>query len=119
MNITAKSSKLILLKLILLVTFSLLYHTSVNAEDSLYERGKELVALKEYEKAIKAFELASKTGSLDALTALGVMHIGGIGVEQDNTKGYKYIIQLSLDCSNTDYSNSRIHFLTQNYIVLP
>ena len=56
MNITAKSSKLILLKLILLVTFSLLYHTSVNAEDSLYERGKELVALKEYEKALKAFE---------------------------------------------------------------
>ena len=91
MNITAKSSKLILLKLILLVTFSLFYHTSVNAEDSLYERGKELVELKEYEKALKAFELASKAGNLDALTALGVMHIGGIGVEQDNTKGYKYI----------------------------
>ena len=91
MNITSKSSKLILLKLILLVTFSLSYHTSVNAEDSLYERGKELVGLKEYEKALKAFELASKAGNLDALTALGVMHIGGIGVEQDNTKGYKYI----------------------------
>ena len=91
MNITAKTSKLILLKLILLVTFSLSYHTSVNAEDSLYERGKELVGLKEYEKALKAFELASKTGSLDSLTALGVMHIGGIGVEQDNTKGYEYI----------------------------
>ena len=91
MNITAKSSKLIFLKLIFLVTFSLFYHTSVNAEDSLYERGKELVGLKEYEKALKAFELASKTGNLDALTALGVMHIGGIGVEQDNTKGYKYI----------------------------
>jgi len=91
MNITAKSSKLFFLKLILLVTFSLFYHASVNAEDSLYERGKELVMLKEYEKAIKAFELASKTGNLDALTALGVMHIGGIGVEQDNIKGYKYI----------------------------
>ena len=91
MNVTAKSSKLILLKLILLVTFSLLYHTSVNAEDSLYQRGKELVSLKEYEKALKAFELASKAGNLDALTALGVMHIGGIGVEQDNIEGYKYI----------------------------
>ena len=56
MNITAKSSKLFFLKLILLVTFSLFYHSAVNAEESLYERGKELVALKEYEKALKAFE---------------------------------------------------------------
>ena len=57
MNITAKSSKLIFLKLILLITFSLFYHASVNAEDSLYDRGKELVELKEYDKALKAFKL--------------------------------------------------------------
>ena len=80
MNITAKSSKLILLNLILLVTFSLFYHTSVNAEESLYERGKELVALKEYEKALKAFEFASKAGNLDALTALGVMYLSLIHI---------------------------------------
>ena len=79
MNITVKSSKLILLKLLLLVIFSLFYHTSVNAENSLYDRGKQLIELKEYEKALKAFELASKAGNLDALTALGVMHISGIG----------------------------------------
>jgi uncharacterized protein len=91
MNILAKLSNPILLKLILLVIFSLFYNLSVNAEDSLYKRGKELVELKEYEKALKAFELGSKAGNLDSLTALGVMHIGGIGVEQDNTKGYKYI----------------------------
>jgi uncharacterized protein len=91
MNITAKSSKLIVIKLILLVTFSLFYHTSVNAEDSLFERGKQLVELREYEKALKAFEFASKAGNLDSLTALGVMYIGGIGVEQDNAKGYEYI----------------------------
>ena len=91
MNIISKSAKLILLKLLILVSFFLFYDASVNAEDSLYDRGKQLVELKEYEKALKAFELASKTGNLDALTALGVMYIGGIGVEQDNTKGYKYI----------------------------
>ena len=91
MNIAAKSYKLILLKLIFLVTFSLFYHASVFAEDSLYERGKQLVELKEYKKALKAFELASKAGNLDSLTALGVMYIGGIGVEQDNTKGFDYI----------------------------
>ena len=91
MNITAKSSKLIFLKLILLVTFSLFYHTSVNAEDSLYERGKQLVESKEYEKALKAFELSSKSGNLDSLTALGVMYLSGFGVEQDNKKGYTYI----------------------------
>ena len=91
MNIAAKSYKLILLKLIFLVTFSLFYHASVFAEDSLYERGKQLVELKEYKKALKAFELAAKAGNLDSLTALGVMYIGGIGVEQDNTKGFDYI----------------------------
>ena len=74
----AISSKFILLKLLFLLTFSLFFHTSVYAEDSLYERGKQLVELKEYEKALKAFELASKVGNLDALTALGVMYIGGI-----------------------------------------
>jgi uncharacterized protein len=91
MNITAKLFNFFLIKLIFLITFSCLYYTSVVAEEGLYERGKELVEQKEYEKALKAFELASKAGNLDALTALGVMHIGGIGVEQDNTKGYEYI----------------------------
>ena len=91
MDNTANSSKFLILKLLFLLTFSLFFHTSVNAEESLYDRGKQLVELKEYQKALKAFELASKAGNLDALTALGVMHIGGIGVEQDNTKGYKYI----------------------------
>ena len=91
MNITAKSSQLILLKLIFLLTLSLFYNATVNAEESLYDRGKHLVELKEYEKALKAFELSSKSGNLDAFTALGVMYIGGIGVEQNNTKGYEYI----------------------------
>ena len=91
MNITAKSSQLILLKLIFLLIFSLFYNTTVNAEESLYERGKQLVEIKEYEKALKAFELSSNAGNLDAFTALGVMYIGGIGVEQNNTRGYTYI----------------------------
>ena len=91
MNITPKSSKLVLLKVLLLVISSLLCQTSLNAEDNLYDRGKQLIELKDYEKALKAFELASKAGNLDALTALGVMYIGGIGVEQSNTKGYEYI----------------------------
>ena len=91
MNITTKSSKLVFLKILLFVISSLFYQTSLNAEDSLYDRGKQLIELKDYEKALKAFELASKAGNLDALTALGVMYIGGIGVEQDNTKGYTYI----------------------------
>jgi len=91
MNIITRPHKFILLKLIFLLTFSLFYNTTVNAEESLYDRGKHLVELKEYEKALKAFELSSKSGNLDAFTALGVMYIGGIGVEQNNTKGYEYI----------------------------
>ncbi len=80
-----------LLNLIVLIAFSFIFITPITAEESLYERGKELVKQKEYEKALTAFELATKAGNLDALTALGVMHIGGIGVEQNNKKGYKYI----------------------------
>jgi uncharacterized protein len=91
MNNITRSYKIILLKLIFLLTFSLFYFSSVSAEESLYERGKELVELKEYEKALQAFEFSSKAGNLDALTALGVMYIGGIGVEQNNTKGHVYI----------------------------
>ena len=89
MNITAKSSKLILLKLIFLAIFFVSIILSVNAEDKscMIEVSLVIIELKEYGKALKAFEQASKAGNLDALTALGVMHIGGIGVEQDNTKG--------------------------------
>ena len=43
----------------------------VSAEDGLYERGIELVEQKNYEKALKAFELGAKTGELNAMTALG------------------------------------------------
>ena len=75
----------------LLLTFSVLFINPVLAEENLYDRGKELVEQKEYQKALKAFELAAKSGNLDALTALGVMYIGGIGVEQNNLKGYDYI----------------------------
>ena len=48
------------MKLFLLL--SLLFVTSlpVNADISLYERGKDLIEEKDYEKALKAFELAAK-----------------------------------------------------------
>ena len=34
----------------------------VNADTSLYERGKDLIEEKDYEKALKAIELAAKNG---------------------------------------------------------
>ena len=90
MNFAFKSINFTLLKLLLLV-LSFAFINPILAEENLYDRGKELVEQKEYQKAIKAFEFAAKAGNLDALTALGVMYIGGIGVEQNNTKGYQYI----------------------------
>ena len=90
MNFAFRSICFTLLKL-LLVVLSFAFINPILAEENLYDRGKELVEQKEYQKAIKAFEFASKAGNLDALTALGVMYIGGIGVEQNNTKGYQYI----------------------------
>jgi len=90
MNFAFRSISFTLLKL-LLVVLSFAFINPILAEENLYDRGKELVEQKEYQKAIKAFEFAAKAGNLDALTALGVMYIGGIGVEQNNTKGYQYI----------------------------
>ena len=90
MSVLTKSFSFALFKLLLII-LSFIYINSILAEENLYDRGKELVEQKEYQKAFKAFELATKAGNLDALTALGVMHIGGIGVEQNNLKGYQYI----------------------------
>jgi len=74
----------------LLLSLCLFFVNPIFAEENLYDRGKELIEQKEYQKALKAFELAAKAGNLDALTGLGVMYIGGIGVEQNNLKGYEY-----------------------------
>ena len=89
-----KKSKLInslLIKFLILSSFSFIFLSPVSAENSLYEQGKILVFEGNYNKALKAFELAMKTGDLDSMTALGVMYIGGIGVQQDNNKGFEYI----------------------------
>ena len=90
MNFASKSISFTLLKFLLLV-LCFVFISPILAEENLYDRGKELVDQKEYQKALKAFELASKAGNLDAMTALGVMYIGGIGVNQDNIKGFNYI----------------------------
>jgi len=91
MNNTTKLFNISLTKALLLVCFSFLLHLPAIAEDGLYERGIELVEQKNYEKALKAFELGSKTGDLDAMTALGIMYITGVGVVQNDIKGFKYV----------------------------
>ena len=91
MNNTAKLFNISLTKVLLLISFSFLLLSPVSAEDGLYERGIELVEQKNYEKALKAFELGAKTGDLNAMTALGIMYITGVGVIQNDTKGFKYV----------------------------
>jgi len=91
MNNTAKLFNISLTKVLLLISFSFLLLTPAIAEDGLYERGIELVEQKEYEKALKAFELGAKTGDLNAMTALGIMYITGVGVIQNDIKGFKYV----------------------------
>ena len=81
------------MKLLLLITLLFTVSFPVNADTSLYERGKDLIEEKDYEKALKAFELSAKTGDLDALTAVGIMYIVGVGVEQNDVKGLEYIIK--------------------------
>ena len=90
MNSASKSIGVTLFKTLFL-SLCFVLTNPIFAEENLYDRGKELVEEKEYEKALKAFELAAKAGNLDALTALGVMYIGGIGVEQNNEVGYDFI----------------------------
>jgi len=91
MNNTAKLFNISLTKILLLISFSFLLLSPVIAEDGLYERGIELVEQKDYEKALKAFELGAKTGDLNAMTALGIMYITGVGVIQNDVKGFKYV----------------------------
>jgi len=91
MNILAKSVYISLSKVLLLIFFSFLLLPLASAEDGLYERGIELVEQKNYEKALIAFELGAKTGDLNAMTALGIMYITGVGVIQNDVKGFKYV----------------------------
>jgi len=91
MNNTAKLFNISLTKVLLLISFSFLLLPPAIAEDGLYERGIELVEQKDYEKALKAFELGAKTGDLNAMTALGIMYITGVGVIQNDVKGFKYV----------------------------
>ena len=90
MNSASKSIGVTLFKTLFL-SLCFVLTNPIFAEENLYDRGKELVEEKEYEKALKAFELAAKAGNLDSRTGLGVMYIGGIGVEQNNETGYDYI----------------------------
>ena len=91
MNKIAKLSNISLTKVLLLISLSFLLLPPAIAEDGLYERGIELVEQKDYEKALKAFELGAKTGDLNAMTALGIMYITGVGVIQNDVKGFKYV----------------------------
>jgi len=81
------------MKLLLLITLLFTVSFPVNADATLYERGKDLIEEKDYEKALKAFELAANTGDLDAMHAVGIMYIGGWGIEQNDKKGLEYIIK--------------------------
>ena len=79
------------MKLLLLLILFFTVSFPVNADTSLYERGKDLIEEEDYEKALKAFELSAKTGDLDALTAVGIMYIVGVGVEQNDLKGLEHL----------------------------
>ena len=87
----AKLFNIFFTKVLLLISFSFLLLPPAIAEEGLYERGIELVEQKDYEKALKAFELGAKTGDLNAMTALGIMYITGVGVIQNDVKGFKYV----------------------------
>ena len=91
MNNTPKLFNIFLTKVLLTISFSFLLLPPAIADDGLYERGIELVEQKDYEKALKAFELGAKTGDLNAMTALGIMYITGVGVIQNDVKGFKYV----------------------------
>ena len=83
------------MKFLLLITFLFATSFPVNADSSLYERGHAYFygdgVEQDYEKALLAFEHAAKTGDLEAITAIGIMHIVGVGVEQNDAKGLEYL----------------------------
>jgi len=108
----ANPIKFFVMKLLFLITILFVTLMPVNAEDSLYEGGKELVKQKDYEKALKAFELASDIGDLDAMTAVGIMYIGGIGIQQNDEKGFEYIMNAAKQSHpKAQYTLGAIYYL--------
>ena len=85
------------MKFLLLITFLFAIVFPVNADSSLYERGRAYYygdgVEQDYEKALLAFEHAAKTGDLDATTAIGIMHIVGVVIEKNDTKGLQYLLK--------------------------
>ena len=99
------------MKILLLITLLFAIVFPVNADSSLYERGRAYFygdgVEQDYEKALLAFEHAAKTGDLDAITAIGIMHIVGVGVGQNDTKGL--IIFANKTHKNTPSSKCQWH----------
>ena len=83
------------MKFLLLITLLFAIVFPVNADSSLYERGRAYFygdgVEQDYEKALLAFEHAAKTDDFDAITAIGIMYIVGVGIEQNDTKGLEYL----------------------------
>tara|TARA_B100002003_G_scaffold144001_1_gene133254 strand:- start:135 stop:527 length:393 start_codon:yes stop_codon:yes gene_type:complete len=72
----------------------------------------ELIEAKDYDKALKAFVLAAKTGDLDAMTAVGIMYISGWGVEQSDELGLGYISKAANQSHpKAQYSLGAIYYL--------
>ena len=63
MSVLSKSISLTVFKLLLII-ISFVFISPILAEENLYDRGKELIEQKDYQKAIKAFEFASKIAGL-------------------------------------------------------
>ena len=100
------------MKSFLSLLFILFATLCVNADSTLYERGKELFEAKDYDKALKAFVLAANTGDLDAMTAVGIMYIGGWGVEQSDQLGLEYITKAANQSHpKAQYSLGAIYYL--------
>ena len=100
------------MKSFLSLLFILFATLCVNADSTLYERGKELFEVKDYDKALKAFVLAANTGDLDAMTAVGIMYIGGWGVEQSDQLGLEYITKAAKQSHpKAQYSLGAIYYL--------
>lgn len=55
-----------------------------------YKNGEEALGVKEYEKALKLFKIASEKGNPIADGAIGVMYEVGSGVPENNTEAIKW-----------------------------
>ncbi|MEO1053726.1 MAG: hypothetical protein AAFX87_24025 [Bacteroidota bacterium] len=75
---------------LILLAISVMFFSSIQAQNSSLEKGDELFVEGDYEKAFKFYEKKIKKEIPEAYSKLGFMYDHGLGVQQSKKKAHEY-----------------------------